>query len=160
MWCCAKLVFDILVQAFSVIKIIYLLQYINMQNPSIFTRIINGEIGAYKVYEDDKVIAFLDLHPQVSGHTLVVPKRQVDHIWDLDEDEYEYLFKIAKMVGNHIRQKIESPRVGMVVEGFGVPHAHIHIVPIYHSNDLKIVQDLESDPDHETLSAMATRLRM
>lgn len=133
---------------------------ITMQNPSIFTKIINGEIGAYKLYEDDRVIVFLDLHPQVEGHTLVVPKKQVDHIWDLDDDDYNYLLGMAKKVGNHIRQTIESPRVGMLVEGFGVPHAHIHIVPIYHGNDLKISQDLDAEPDHQALTAMAIRLKM
>lgn len=131
-----------------------------MQEPSIFTRIINGEIGAYRVYEDDKVLAFLDLHPQVEGHTLVVPKKQIDHIWDLDDSDYEYLLMVAKKVGNHVRQAIGSPRVGMLVEGFGVPHAHIHIVPIYHGNDLKISQDLDAEPDHGALTAMAIRLRM
>lgn len=131
-----------------------------MQNPSIFTKIINGELGAYRVYEDDRVIAFLDLHPQVEGHTLVVPKKQVDHIWDLDDDDYNYLLNIAKKVGNHIRQTIQSPRVGMLVEGFGVPHAHIHVVPIYHGNDLKISQDLDAEPDHQSLTAMAIRLKM
>lgn len=131
-----------------------------MQNPSIFTKIINGELGAYRVYEDDKVIAFLDLHPQVEGHTLVVPKKQVDHIWDLDDDDYDYLLNVAKKVGNHIRQTVKSPRVGMLVEGFGVPHAHVHVVPIYHGNDLKISQDLDAEPDHQSLTAMAIRLKM
>lgn len=131
-----------------------------MQNPSIFTRIINGEIGAYRIYEDERVIAFLDLHPQVEGHTLVVPKRQVDHIWDLDDDDYEYLLKISKKVAQHVRDTIESPRVGMLVEGFGVPHAHVHIVPIYKGNDLKISQDLDVEPDHQSLTTMAIRLKM
>lgn len=133
---------------------------INMQNPSIFTKIINNEIGAYKIYEDDRVIAFLDLHPQIEGHTLVVPKKQVDHVWDLNDGDYQYLMFIAKKVAKHIRTVIGSPRVGMSVEGFGVPHAHVHLLPIYHGNDLKIQQDLESEPDHELLTAMAIRLKM
>lgn len=133
---------------------------INMQNPSVFTKIINNEIGAYRVYEDDRVIAFLDLHPQIEGHTLVVPKKQVDHVWDLDDDDYEYLMKVSKKVANHIRGVIGSPRVGMSVEGFGVPHAHAHIIPIYHGNDLKIAQNLDTEPDNEALTAMAIRLKM
>lgn len=132
----------------------------SMQNPSVFTKIINNEISAYRVYEDDRVIAFLDLHPQVEGHTLVVPKKQIDHIWDLDADDYEYLFKIAKEVANHIRSVIGSPRVGMLVEGFGVPHAHVHVMPIYHGNDIKISQDLDAEPDHQALIMMADRLKM
>jgi len=127
---------------------------------SVFTKIINGEINCYKIYEDDRVIAFLDLHPQVEGHTLVVPKKQVDHIWDLSDSDYTYLFMIAKKIGNHIRKTIKSPRVGMLVEGFGVPHAHIHLVPIYHGNDLKITQDLGAEPDHQALMMMANRLKL
>lgn len=138
---------------------LYLLYNISMID-SIFTKIINGEVPAYKIYEDDKVIAFLDLHPQIAGHTLVVPKKQVDHIWDLDDENYEYLWKVVKKIGNHMRKIIGSPRVGVSVEGFGVPHTHVHLVPIYKSNDLKKSQDPDTEPDHEALSAMAARLRM
>jgi histidine triad (HIT) family protein len=129
-----------------------------MQEPSIFTRIINGEIPAHKIYEDDRIIAFLDMLPINEGHTLVVPKKQVDHIWDLDQDEYDYLWKTAKKISNHIWKVLESPRVGAIVEGFGVPHAHIHIVPIYNHNDLQKPTRLE--PTHEALANMAARLKM
>lgn len=131
-----------------------------MQEPSTFTKIINGEIPAHKIYEDDRVIAFLEIFPQSDGHTLVVPKRQVDHIWDLSDDEYKYLWEIVKKIGSHIREVINPPRVGIVVEGFGVPHTHIHLVPIYHSNDLKRPQDRTGEPDHEALAKMAARLSM
>jgi histidine triad (HIT) family protein len=131
-----------------------------MSEPSIFTRIINGEIPAFKIYEDDRVIAFLDLHPQNEGHTLVVPKVQVDHIWDLSEDDYDYLWKTVKKIGRHIKEVIGAPRVGIVVEGFGVPHTHVHLVPIYHGNDLKKQQNLEAEPDNAALSAIAERLKM
>ena len=130
-----------------------------MQEPSLFTRIINGEIPAHKIYEDDKVIAFLNTHPVNPGHTLVVPKIQVDHIWDLSDDDYTYLWQIVKKVGSHIRQVIKSPRVGVIVEGFGVPHTHVHLVPIYHGNDLK-KPDPHGEPDNESLAAMASRLKM
>jgi len=131
-----------------------------MQEPSIFTRIINGEIPANKIYEDDRVVAFLDLHPQVPGHTLVVPKTQVDHIWDLSNDDYLYLWEVVKKIGTHIQEVIGSPRVGISVEGFGVPHVHVHLVPIYHGNDLKKPQDLNAEPDFEALATMASRLSM
>jgi histidine triad (HIT) family protein len=131
-----------------------------MSEPSVFTRIINGEIPAYKIYEDDRVIAFLDQHPQTPGHTLVVPKIQVDHIWDLDDSEYAYLWGVVKKIGSHIREVVKSPRVGVVVEGFGVPHAHVHLVPIYHGNDLKKPQDLDAKVDNVALSVMALRLKM
>jgi histidine triad (HIT) family protein len=131
-----------------------------MQEPSIFTRIINGEIPAHKIYEDDRVIAFLDLHPQTPGHTLVVPKVQVDPIWDLSNDDYLYLWEVVKKIGIHIQEVVGSPRIGISVEGFGVPHVHVHLVPIYHGNDLKKPQDLDAEPDHEALAAMASRLSM
>lgn len=127
---------------------------------SIFTKIIKGEIPCYKIYEDERVIAFLDIHPQMPGHTLVVPKIQVDHIWELSDDDYAYLWSVVKRLGVHIKGRIGSPRVGIVVEGFGVPHAHIHLVPIYHGNDLKRPQDLTSEPDHEALAKMAEKLRL
>lgn len=131
-----------------------------MQEPSVFTKIINGEIPAYKIYEDDRVIAILDTHPIMDGHTLVIPKIQVDHIWDLSDDDYHYLLQIVKKLGLHIREKMESPRVGEVVEGFGVPHAHVHLIPIYISHDLKKPQDYSVSPNHEVLAAIAERLRM
>jgi histidine triad (HIT) family protein len=133
---------------------------ITMQEPSIFTRIINGEFPAHKIYEDDRVIAFLDLHPQTEGHTLVVPKVQVDHIWELSDDDYAYLWKIVKKLGAHIHEVIGSSRVGIVVEGFGVPHTHVHLIPIYKSNDLKKPQIRDIEPDHEALAATASRLKI
>lgn len=131
-----------------------------MQEPSIFTRIINGEIPAHKIYEDDRVIAFLDLHPQMDGHTLVVPKVQVDHIWDLENSDYTYLWEVVGKIGKHIHKVIGSPRVGIVVEGFGVPHVHVHLIPIYKGNDLKKPQQLDSEVNHEKLAEMASRLKM
>ena len=131
-----------------------------MPEPSIFTRIINGEIPAHKIYEDERVIAFLEQHPINEGHVLVVPKIQVDHIWDLSDEDYEYLWKVVKKIGSHIRQIIGSPRVGIVVEGFGVPHVHIHLIPIYHGNDLKKPQDRDTEPDHKALAEVASRLSM
>lgn len=131
-----------------------------MQEISIFTRIINGEIPAYKVYEDDRVIAFLDVHPLSEGHTLVVPKVQIDHIWDLDMETYDYLWNTAHKIALRIREVINPVRVGVVVEGFGVPHTHIHLIPIYESNDLKKPQEKDKDIDHASLSATADRLRM
>lgn len=130
-----------------------------MQEPSIFTRIINGEIPCHKIYEDEKVIAFLDVHPINPGHTLLVPKIQVDHLWDLMEEDYDYLFKVAKKLAVHIRQTIDCPRVGLVVEGFGVPHVHLHLIPIYQGNDLKKPQEnKDSLIDHDSLAKIAQKL--
>lgn len=127
---------------------------------SIFTRIIKGEIPSHKVYEDDTVIAFLDVHPLRPGHTLVVPKVQIDHIWDLDDATYQHVWKVAKQLAAHIKQTLHSPRVGVIVEGFGVPHAHVHLIPIEKGDDLKQSQDLDDPIDHEALAAMAEKLAL
>lgn len=127
---------------------------------SIFTRIIKGEIPSHKIYEDDRVIAFLDLHPTNPGHTLVVPKEQIDHLWELDDATYEYLWAVVKKLGTHIKEAIGAPRVGVVVEGFGVPHVHVHLIPAYHGEDLKKPQDMSAEPDHAALAALAERLAL
>lgn len=130
-----------------------------MQEPSIFTQIINGQIPAHTVYEDDRVIAFLDIHPINPGHTLVIPKKQIDHLWDLDDEDYQYLWKIAKQVAGKIAETLQPPRVGVIVEGFGVPHAHIHLIPLYRGDDIKKHQDLSAEPDHAALDDVAQKLR-
>ena len=94
------------------------------------------------------------------GHTLVVPKTQIDQLWDLPEDDYLYLCKVVKKIGSHIKQIINCPRVGVVVEGFGVPHAHVHLIPIYQGEDLKKPQDMDEMPDYETLAKMAKKLEI
>jgi len=107
-----------------------------MQEKSIFTRIIEGEIPCHKVYEDEKVFAMLDIEPLSNGHVLVFPKKQVDLLWDLEQDDYDYLWQIAKKIAKKIQAEMKPIRVGVVVEGFGVPHAHIHLVPLYDQNVL------------------------
>ena len=125
---------------------------------SIFTKIIKGEIPCHKIYEDEHVIAFLDVHPLKPGHTLVVPKQQVDHIWDLTNSDYDHLWQIAKKLATHIREVLKPARVGAVVEGFGVPHAHIHLIPINSSDDLKQRQNLNAPIDHDALTIIAQKL--
>ena len=125
---------------------------------SIFTKIIKGEIPCHKIYEDEHVIAFLDVHPLKPGHTLVVPKQQVDHIWDLTNSDYDHLWQIAKKLATHIREVLKPARVGAVVEGFGVPHAHIHLIPINSSDDLKQRQNLNAPIDHDALTIIAEKL--
>jgi histidine triad (HIT) family protein len=125
---------------------------------SIFTKIVKGEIPAYKIYEDDRVLAFLDIHPQLPGHTLVVPKQQVDQIWEVPDELYHYLWDAVKKVEARIMEVVQPPRVGIAVEGFGVPHVHIHLIPLYEINDFKKPQDLEGEPDHAALAEMARKL--
>ncbi len=103
---------------------------------SIFTRIINGEIPCYKVAEDDRFIAFLDVRPLKPGHTLVVPKKEVDYIFDLDEKTLADMMLFAQKVARAMKEVIECKRIGVAVIGLEVPHAHIHLVPITRESDL------------------------
>ncbi len=97
---------------------------------SIFTKIINGEIPSYKIAEDDKFYAFLDINPLAKGHTLVVPKKEVDYIFNINDEEYQELFLFAKKVGVAIGEVVECKKIGLTVIGLEVPHAHIHLIPI------------------------------
>lgn len=131
-----------------------------MSEPSIFTRIINGEIPCHKIFEDDTIIAFMDIHPINPGHVLVVPKVQIQYIWDLGDDDYQHLMGMVKIIGNHIRDVIGCERVGLIVEGFDVPHAHVKLVPLYKPNDIAKSIDDSIPVDHDALAAMADKLRM
>jgi len=97
---------------------------------SIFTKIINGEIPCYKIAESEDYFAFLDINPWSEGHTLVIPKKEIDYIFDLDNETYEGLMKFSKQVAHAIEKVIPCKRVGVLVEGLEVPHAHVHLIPI------------------------------
>lgn len=103
---------------------------------SIFTKIVNGEIPAYKIMEDEKHLAFLDVMPLVEGHTLVIPKKEIDLIFDLDSEEFKELFSFAQKVAKKVGAAILCKRVGVAVIGLEVPHAHIHLVPLQHLHDI------------------------
>jgi histidine triad (HIT) family protein len=98
--------------------------------PSIFTRIVNGEIPCYKVAEDDQFLAFLDINPLAKGHTLVIPKKETDYIFGIEDQEYTGLFLFAKQVALAVEKVIPCKRIGIAVLGLEVAHAHIHLVPI------------------------------
>ncbi|WP_297985372.1 HIT family protein [uncultured Chryseobacterium sp.] len=103
---------------------------------SIFTKIVNGEIPAYKIAEDENFLAFLDVMPLAKGHTLVIPKKEVDLIFDLDSEEYKNLWAFAQQVAKKVGKAIPCVRVGVAVVGLEVPHAHIHLVPLNNIEDL------------------------
>ena len=103
---------------------------------SIFSRIIAGEIPCYKVAEDDNYFAFLDINPLAVGHTLVIPKKEVDYIFDLDDETLQGLVTFAKGIATKIKTKTGCKKVAMVVLGLEVPHAHIHLIPINSENDV------------------------
>jgi len=103
---------------------------------TVFTRIINGEIPCYKVAEDDNNIAFLDINPLKKGHTLVVPKRETDYIFDLDDNQLTGLILFSKKVATAIKSVIPCNRIGVAILGLEVPHAHIHLVPMDNMEDI------------------------
>ncbi len=125
---------------------------------SIFTKIIKGEIPCYKIYEDDKTLAFLDIHPLQPGHTLVIPKVQVDHIWDLDDGDYKAVMDTSKIVANRLREVLKPERVGVKVVGTDVPHAHVHLFPFNTDNEFHAKQDFNYQPTNEELAKIAKQL--
>lgn len=126
-------------------------------NDSIFTKIIKGEIPSYKIYEDDKVLAFLDVYPKQPGHVLVVPKNQVDLIWDLDDELYQYLWAVSKKIAEHMGSVL-GRRIGVQVEGIGVPHTHVHLIPFDTTEQFLRVVDMSNEPNHTALAEMAAKL--
>lgn len=125
---------------------------------SIFTRIINREIPAHIVAEDERYIAFLDIFPLVVGHTLVVPKKEVDFIFDLDDDTLAGLNVFSKKVAHAIRRAIPCKRVGVAVIGLEVPHTHVHLVPMNTMDDLNFTRP-KLKPTGEELAAAAEKIR-
>ncbi len=114
---------------------------------SIFSKIVAGDIPCYKVAEDDRHFAFLDINPVASGHVLVIPKREVDYIFDLSDSEYSDLQLFAKRVAEAMKKAIPCKRIGVAVMGLEVPHAHIHLVPINSESDMNFFRDhLTLDP--------------
>jgi len=126
---------------------------------SIFSRIINGEIPCYKIFEDDKTIAILDIHPVQPGHVLVIPKIQIDHIEDLPDDSYHAVWNTVKKVIHQQSLILKRVRVGISVVGTDVPHAHVHLIPFDNSQELRMDIDLNGKPDENALEQMATRLK-
>ncbi|MCC7521481.1 MAG: HIT family protein [Flavobacteriaceae bacterium] len=102
---------------------------------SIFTKIINGEIPSYKIAEDERFYSFLDINPNAIGHTLVIPKKEVDKIFDLDESEYTALLQFSYKIAKAIEKSVSCKRVGIAVIGLEVPHAHVHLIPLNEMKD-------------------------
>jgi histidine triad (HIT) family protein len=125
---------------------------------SIFTKIIKGEIPSYKVYEDDLVYAFLDIYPIQPGHTLVVPKKQVDHLDDLDEHAYLHMFGVVKKISIRVKQVFGANRACLQVLGFDIPHAHVHVIPCNKGQDFYHLPDRSQEPDRVALSEIANKL--
>jgi histidine triad (HIT) family protein len=133
-----------------------------LSQDSVFTKIIRGEIPCYKIYEDDKTLAFLDISPAQPGHTLVIPKKQVEFVWDLDPETYAAVRYTAQKVACHLRAKAGKMHVGELIVGVDVPHAHIHLIPFDTPGELDAAfhKPSQAEPDHMALAAMAESLRM
>ncbi len=125
---------------------------------SIFTKIIKGEIPCHKIYEDETTFAFLDIHPKQPGHTLVIPKKQVEFVWDLEDDDYRALMATVKKVALRLRDVLKRPYVGELVIGTDVPHAHVHVYPFSTAEESRYMPDLTAEPDHEALAKVAKLL--
>jgi histidine triad (HIT) family protein len=125
--------------------------------PSIFSKIISGEIPSYKIAENDQFYAFLDVFPLVPGHTLVVPKKEVDHLFDLDQDELSSILSFAKPIADAITEAFPCKRCGISVIGLEVPHAHIHLVPINSADDLNFTRE-KMKPTADELQKAQSRI--
>lgn len=129
-----------------------------MHEPSIFTKIITGEIPSHKVYEDKQTLAFLDIYAVIKGHTLVIPKQQVEFVWDLDEQDYQALMLTTKKVATRLREVLKVPYVGEKIIGVDVPHAHVHLIPFTSTEQMHRANQENAEPDHEALAALAREL--
>jgi histidine triad (HIT) family protein len=104
---------------------------------SIFTKIVNGEIPSYKIAEDDNYLAFLDVNPNAKGHTLCIPKQEIDKIFDIEDELYLGLMKFSKKIAIALEKTVPCKRVGMAVVGLEVPHAHVHLIPLNHMDEMR-----------------------
>lgn len=126
---------------------------------SIFTKIIKGEIPAYKIYEDSKTLAFLDIHPAQTGHTLIVPKNQVDRLEDLPQEDYLALMDTVKKIMHRVIEVFgQDYRACLKLEGFDVAHAHVHVIPCRVAADFWAKQRMDEAPDNDALAKTAQEL--
>lgn len=114
---------------------------------SIFTKIVNGEIPCYKIAEDENYLAFLDVNPNAKGHTLCIPKQEIDKIFDMDEDLYLGLMKFSGKVAKAVEKTVECKRIGVAVVGLEVPHAHVHLIPLHDMDDMRFQRKVSLTKD-------------
>ena len=127
---------------------------------SIFTKIINGEVPAYKIAEDDNFLAFLDVNPNAKGHTLCIPKQEINKIFDMEEDHYLALMKFSRKVAKAIEKSIDCKRVGVAVVGLEVPHVHVHLIPLNDMDDMRFQRkvSLEKEEFEDLAQKIASNL--
>lgn len=127
---------------------------------SVFTRIINGEIPSHKIYEDELTYAFMDIHPVQPGHVLVIPKQEIEFVWDLPDDLYQAVMTVTKKIALRQRDVLDVKYVHERIVGTDVPHAHVQLIPFNDSSELFVEPDMNAEPDHEALAEMADKLRI
>ncbi len=121
---------------------------------SLFSKIVKGEIPSYRIAEDENYFAFLDINPLAKGHTLVIPKQEVDYIFDVEDQLLGGMMIFAKKIARAIDKAVECKRVGVAVIGLEVPHAHIHLIPINHISDIDFSRDKLKLPEEEFLKTL------
>ena len=129
----------------------------------IFCKIANQEISAHKVYEDDKVVAFLDKHPFQPGHTLVIPKKHESDFFNLEGGLFDHLMKVVKDLSKMMNDKMKPKKVGLAIAGWDIPHVHVHIVPMHDYHDItskSLIEGKRSNPTNEELTEIAEKLKM
>lgn len=128
-----------------------------MQNDTLFTKIIKGDIPSHKVYEDEHTLAFLSIYPSVRGHTLVIPKSQVATLWALNDEDYVAVMRTAKKVAHRLKEVLGVERIGEKVIGLDVPHAHVHLIPFNTAEEYH-APETTNEPDHVELATLAAEL--
>ncbi|OEY73056.1 HIT family protein [Salegentibacter salarius] len=114
---------------------------------SLFTKIVKGEVPAYKIAEDSQFLAFLDINPNARGHVLCIPKKEVDYIFDLDEEIYQELMRFSRKVALALKKTVDCKRVGMAVVGLEVPHAHVHLIPLNSMSDMDFSNSVKMEDE-------------
>lgn len=127
---------------------------------SIFTRLIEKELPSFCIYEDETVFAFLDIHPITPGHTLVVPKKQVEFVWDLEAQDYRAVMDTAQKLARHLRAQLGVAFIGEQVIGVDVAHAHVHLIPFNDVEEYRRVPDLDAEPNFESLAKIHKQLQV
>lgn len=127
---------------------------------SIFTKVINGEIPAYKVAEDDNYLAFLDVNPNAKGHTLCIPKQEINKLFDMEEEHYLGLMKFSRKVAKAIEKTVPCKRVGVAVIGLEVPHVHVHLIPLNEMDEMRFQSEvkLEKEEFEQLAKAISANL--